>query len=118
MTAVFRDLVLTWKGNEYRVKPTMALLNRIEQDGTSISSVASRMLKQEPPLTLIASIMSHFLSAAGARDAGPEQVYMAMMDDHSLITHASQAIMLAAFPNMGKEAAPTPTPGQPQTPAN
>lgn len=108
MSAIFKELVLTWKGTEYRVKPTMALLNKIEQT-CSISSVATRMLAGNPPLTVLAFILSQFLTAAGAKDATSEDVYLEMMNDHDLITHASQAIVLAAFPNLGKAEALPPT---------
>lgn len=105
MTAIFREMVLTWHGTEYRVKPTMALLNRIEQE-VSLSRLASRISTGDVPLTHLASVIAHFLRAAGAR-ATSEDVYLAIMSgDENTVSSMTSAVMLAVFPQSKNSEAP------------
>jgi len=109
MSAVFRELVLQWKGTEYRVKPTMAILNRIEQD-ISLSVLAFKIANGNPPLSQIATVISHFLNAAGAKNATAEDVYVEIMNgDKNVVGNMAGAVMLAVFPQAGKAEAPTTT---------
>jgi hypothetical protein len=114
MAAVFRDLVLHWKGNEYRVKPTMTILNRIEQD-VSLSVLAYRISSGTPPLSQLATVISHFLNAAGVRDVTAEDVYVEIMNgDKKIVGDMAGAVMLAVFPQAGKAEAPTTTDKSPE----
>src|SRR5690606_37185937 len=109
MSAVFRELVLNWQGSEYRVKPTMALLNKIEQD-VSLSVLAFKITSGNPPLTQLATVISHFLTAAGAKDAPAEEVYAEILHgDKKIVGDMAAALMLAVFPQRGKAEAPTTT---------
>lgn len=106
MSSIFREVVLVWREHEYSVKPTMELLNDIEQT-ISISMVAYKIVNLQPPMSQIATIISKFLVAAGAKDATPEAVYMEIMAGGDTSTkQACEAIMLAAFPQLGKVEAP------------
>jgi len=106
MAAIFRELVLTWHGTEYRVKPTMALLNRIEQD-ISLSRLAQRLSSGDAPLSHLSTVIAHFLKAGGAK-VTPEDVYAAIMSDggESVVRDMASAVMLAVFPQTGKGEAP------------
>lgn len=106
MSAVFRELVLNWQGTEYRVKPTMAILNRIEQD-ISLSVLAYRITSGQPPLSLLATVIAHFLNAGGAKDVTAEDVYVEIMEgDKKVVGDMAAAVMLAVFPQTGKAEAP------------
>jgi hypothetical protein len=115
MSAVFRELVLHWKGTEYRVKPTMAILNRIEQEPFSLSVFAYKMATNNPPLTQLATIIAHFLNAAGAKDVTSEEVYVEIMNgDKRIVGDMAGAVMLAIFPQVGKAEASTTTDKAPE----
>lgn len=114
MSAVFRELVLNWKGSEYRVKPTMAILNRIEQD-ISLSVLAFKITSGNPPLSQLATVISHFLNAAGAKDVTSEDVYVEIMTGNKkVVGDMAAAVMIAVFPQMGKAEAPTTTDRSPE----
>jgi hypothetical protein len=114
MSAVFRELILNWKGSEYRVKPTMAILNRIEQD-VSLSVLAFKISTGNPPLSQLATVIGHFLNAAGARDVTAEDVYVEIMSGNKkVVGDMTAAVMLAVFPQTGKAEAPTTTDRSPE----
>jgi hypothetical protein len=109
MSAVFRELVLNWKGSEYRVKPTMAILNRVEQD-VSLSMLAFKITSGNPPLSQLATVIGHFLNAAGAKDVTAEDVYVEIMNGNKkIVGDMAAALMIAVFPQAGKAEAPTTT---------
>lgn len=106
MAAVFRELNLSWNGKEVRIKPTMRLLNEIEQD-VSLSRVAYRLASGDPPLSQLAIVIGHFLRAGGVGNVTDEDVYCEIMQgSKEQITEMSNAIMMAAFPQAGKPEAP------------
>jgi len=104
MAAVFRELELTWEGQTYRIKPTMGLLNKIEQD-VSLSSVAYRIGQGQPPVSQLATIITIFLQSVGCK-AKAEDVYAELMlgDPESFRTMA-EAVLMATFPQRGKDEA-------------
>lgn len=115
MAAIFQELVLTWGGKEYRVAPSMALLNKIEQQGVSLSGIILRTAEGNPPLSHIATAVFYFLTAAGARVTW-EDVYAEVAQfREDVLAETINAIRLAAFPYSGKAAAPE-TPAPPATP--
>lgn len=114
MSAVFRELVLNWKGSEYRVKPTMTILNRIEQD-VSLSVLAFKITSGNPPLSQLATVISHFLNAGGAKDVTAEDVYVEIMNGNKrVVGDMAAAVMIAVFPQTGKAEAPTTTGKSPE----
>ena len=107
MSAVFRDVVLAWKGKEYRLKPTMRLINAIEQQ-VSLSLTAQRMAQGQPPISHIATIAGVMLRSAGC-EVTDEDIYMEISTGDSDITDLVSAIFEAAFPVPKKPEAPTST---------
>lgn len=114
MAAVFRNLELSWGGEAVSVKPTMELLNRIEQK-VSLSAVAYRAMRGEPPLSHIAFIVGTFLREGGV-SVTDESVYGELCNGTSAdIQQVTEAVILAAFPHLGKpEAQPTHEPEAPK----
>lgn len=107
MAPIFPEVVLTWGGEEFRVTPTMSLLNKIEQQGVSLSSIILRSAEGNPPISHIATAIYHFLLSAGAKVKW-EDVYSEISQFNGL-EEAVNAIGLAAFPRAGKAAAPAST---------
>lgn len=97
MSAVFHDVTLGWQGKEYTVKPSMQLLNRIEQR-VSLSDLAGSLASGAPKLSHVATAVSVMLQHAGV-SVTDEDVYLELMHgDQSAITGMAQAVLVAAFP--------------------
>ena len=105
MGAVFRELELKWEGETYRVKPTMALLNRVEQD-VSLATLAYRASKGDLPVSHLATALAAFLREAGCK-VSAEDVYSELAQaEPQMIQEAISLVIQAAFPQMGKPEAP------------
>ena len=106
MSAVFKEITLQWNSETFRVKPTMDLLNQIEQK-VSLSSVAYRIANGDPPLTQLATIIAAFLRAGGCKKVTSEDVYLEIMQgDEAVVREMSESLVMAAFPQLGKADAP------------
>lgn len=105
MAAVFKELVIEWKEKEYRITPTMRLINRIEQE-VSLSDIAQRILRNRAPLSHIALVVAIFLNSAGA-NVSQEEVYSELMvGDENTAGTLMSLILEVVFPQMGKDEAP------------
>jgi hypothetical protein len=102
MSAIFRTVELAWDGKTYEVKPTMALLNKIEQR-VSLASLIRGMSTDAPPISHMAFVIGEFLRAAGAR-VDDAEIYQEMMtgDGEALIS-MRDAIFAAIFPEPKKK---------------
>lgn len=97
MSAIFQDVVLGWGGKEYRVTPTMRLLNTVEQR-VSLSALAHSLATGHPRLTHLATAVALFLQHAGVV-VTEEEVYQEIMHGGQEQTQViASAIVLAAFP--------------------
>lgn len=102
MTAVFREVVLTWDGVEYRVKPTMALLNQIEQR-VSLASLVRGLASDAPAITHLAHVIGCFLRHGGAH-VSDDDVYMAMLTgDQVAIASMRDDVIASIFPSPKKK---------------
>lgn len=106
MAAVFREVTLGWGGEQYNITPTMAVLNRIEQD-VSLSRLAHRLATGDPPLSQLATVISVMLREAGAKVTDEEVYQELMLGEASAVQDMAGAVMMAVFPQpLGKDAAP------------
>lgn len=116
MAAVYKDILMEWKGVEYTVKPTMRLLQDIEQK-FSISRVAHRITQGDLPLSHMASIVGIMLRSAGAEVTDDEVFSELMMGDAQVVQNMVIALISAAFPfsgaAQGNEPAPKPSAKKP-----
>lgn len=94
MTAIYEEISITWEGKEYTVKPTYALINRIEGQGVSIAGVVNRVQRGEPPMSHIALIFAMLLQAGGCR-VSPEDVYAFMHSEGCDRDQIGQIVTLA-----------------------
>jgi methanogenic corrinoid protein MtbC1 len=108
MAAVFRELEIAWDGKTYKIKPTMRLLNEVEQS-VSLSMLAYRLSKGEPPITLIATVFGVFLRSVGV-NVNDEDIYSELLNgDKASLAEVAQFIIMAAYPQTGKPEAPQTT---------
>ena len=103
MASIFQEVSIGWRGAEYRITPTMRVLNRIEQD-VSLAVLASRISSGDVPISHLAMAVAALLKEAGA-SATAEEVYESMVSgDPESIRDMATAIILAAFPVKKSEA--------------
>lgn len=81
MAPIYEEIILSWEGKEYTVQPSYEMVQRIESGPRAISilGVCHRMWRGEPPVSLVAVIISHMLQSGGAKGATPAMVYGHLM---------------------------------------
>jgi len=102
MSAVFRDVELAWDGKAYTVKPTMLILNKIEQR-VSLAGLVRGLSSDSPPLSNLAFVVGEFLRAAGARVEDDEIYRELMTGDVQSLLAMRDSILAAIFPEPKKK---------------
>ena len=108
MSAIFHDVTLGWAGKEYTIKPTMLLLNRIEQK-VSMTDLAMSLQTGAPKMSQVATAVAVMLQSAGVSVTDADVYVELMHGDQAAITQMAQAVLVAAFPirpQSGNEEAP------------
>jgi hypothetical protein len=102
MSAVFREVSLAWDGKAYSVKPTMQLLNRIE-NRVSLAAMWRGLSSNAPPLSHLAYVVGEFLRAAGA-NVDDDEVYRELVTgDLDDLREMIASIFAAIFPEPKKK---------------
>jgi hypothetical protein len=105
MSAVFKDVEMAWEGKTYTVKPTMLLLNQIEQR-VSLAALVRGLGSDAPPLSHLAFVVGSFLRAGGAR-VDDDEVYRELMTgDTAGLIAMRDSILSAIFPEPKKKEGP------------
>ena len=104
MSVIFRTVTLTWEGKTYEVKPTMALLNKIEQR-VSLAALLRGIATEQPPLSHLAVVLGEFLRSAGARVQDDEVYRELMTGDAEPLAAARDLVFAAIFPEPKKKRA-------------
>jgi len=102
MSAVVRDVELAWDGKAYTVKPTMLILNKIEQR-VSLAGLVRGLSTDAPPLSHLAFVVGEFLRAAGARVEDDEIYRELMTGDVQSLLAMRDSILAAIFPEPKKK---------------
>lgn len=99
MAPVYKTVTLEWRGKKYTIKPTLELINEIENK-FSLSRVVSRIAAGDPPVSHIATMVGTMLRYAGA-EVSDDEVYAELLsgDDAEAIGAMATALMTAAFPS-------------------
>jgi hypothetical protein len=75
MAAIWTDITLEWDGEEYTVRPTMELINLLEQgEGRSLSRMFIRLNQQDLPSSVACDLIAKVLRYGGA-DVTAEDVF-------------------------------------------
>jgi hypothetical protein len=99
MTAIWRDIDIEWGGKRYITRPTIELINRLEQrDGHSIMKLIGRVIARDLPVSSACEIIAIAVTFAG-KPITAEEVYIASRGGMAIdvITPAA-AILTAIFP--------------------
>lgn len=103
MSALFEHVTLTWNDTAYEIKPTMKLLNRIEES-YSLSDVAASMMNGKPKLSHIAGIVGIMLRSEGAQ-VTDEDVYTTLHHGGpEAIQQAATAVITVSAPKVPESA--------------
>lgn len=94
--AVFRELTIKWKGNEFKFVPSMKLMRSIEMGDISFTDIAVRTSQGRPPISHIAFVLSKMLQSAGCK-VTDEQVYMELVSGSQDDVTALIGVVLTAF---------------------
>jgi len=100
--AIFRELTIKWKGEEYRFVPSMKLMRSIEMGDISFTDIAVRTSQGRPPVSHIAFVLSKMLQSAGAK-VTDEQVYEELVTgDQESITSLISLVLTSFSPTENK----------------
>lgn len=104
MAAVYPDIHLGWKGRTYTIKPTMKLLNTLEQH-FSLARLAHRIATGDTPLSHMAVMVGVMLREAGCEVTDDEVLEELLTGETSGVQEMALALITAAFPMAPKSAA-------------
>jgi hypothetical protein len=93
---VFRELTITWKGEEYTFTPSMRLMRSIEMGDISFTDIAIRTSQGRPPISHIAFVLAKMLQAAGAK-VQDDEVYAELVSGEQDSITALISLVLTAF---------------------
>jgi hypothetical protein len=102
MSSVFKEVSLAWDGKAYTVKPTMQLLNRIEQR-VSIAGLVRGLSSDSPPLSHLAFVTGELLRAGGCRVEDDEIYRELMTGEVADLLAMRDAILAGIFPEPKKK---------------
>lgn len=118
MQMVFREVALTWRGQEFRLVPSLALMRRLEAQDISLPALVESFKRKEPRMAQLAYVLATCLTEAGCRDVSEDAMFGALTDQ----ARQGEAIALATvvfrafFPEVGDPKKPA-APGETANPA-
>jgi hypothetical protein len=107
--SVFREVTLTWDGQEYAISPSLKLMRAIEMNDISFMDIALRTSQGRPPMSHIATVVAKMLQSAGARVSEDEVYQKLILGTENEITTLISGVMMAFSPeqkeSLGKKPA-------------
>jgi len=74
--SVFKDIELTWKGEIYRIRPSMALIFDLESvQGSSLMGFANRASLNDVPASVAYEYVAKTLRHAGVKDVTAASIF-------------------------------------------
>jgi len=115
--SVFRELIINWRGQEYRFTPSMRLMRSIEMGEISLTDIAVRTSQGRPPLSHIAFVLARILQSAGAK-VTDDDAYAELIRGKQEDVTAMIGVVLQAFaPGDGEPKNPDAQTGEAASPA-
>jgi hypothetical protein len=75
MANIWNEIELKWNGEVYRISPTLAFINHLEQgEGRSLSNLFIRLMNRDLPSSISCELIGKSLRWAGA-EVTDEQIY-------------------------------------------
>jgi hypothetical protein len=74
--SVFKDIEIEWKGESYKVRPSMQLIFDLESvQGSSLTVFASRASQNDAPVSVAYEYVAKTLRHAGVKDVTAEKIF-------------------------------------------
>jgi len=74
--SVFKDIEIEWKGEKYRVRPSMELIFDLESvPGCSLIGFANRAASNDAPVSIAYEYVAKVLKHAGVKDITVESIF-------------------------------------------
>lgn len=74
--SVFKDIELEWKGESYKVRPSMQLIFDLESvQGSSLTGFASRASQNDMPVSIAYEYVAKTLKHAGVKGVTAEAIF-------------------------------------------
>ncbi len=74
--SLFRDIEIEWKGESYKVRPSMQLIFDLESvHGSSLTGFASRASANDAPVSIAYEYVAKTLKHAGIKDVTAEKIF-------------------------------------------
>lgn len=105
MAAIFNDVVIAYNGEKHTIKPTFALINKIEQPvlsgglGISLAGLSAKASRGDVPISEVARVLGFLLRESGV-DVADEDMYAEILavDNEPVIADYVTVITTAFFP--------------------
>lgn len=99
--AVFRELTIIWKGDEYKFTPSMKLMRSIEMGDISFTDIAIRTSQGRPPISHIATVLAKMLLAGGAKVTEDDVYAELVTGSQDSVTDLISLVLTAFSPSDG-----------------
>lgn len=74
--SVFKDIEIEWKGESYKVRPSMQLIFDLESvQGSSLTGFANRAANNDAPVSVAYEYVAKTLRHAGVKDITSEKIF-------------------------------------------
>lgn len=74
--SVFKDIEIEWKGETYKVRPSMQLIFDLESvQGSSLTGFAGRAAENDAPVSVAYQYVAKTLRHAGVKDVTAESIF-------------------------------------------
>lgn len=74
--SVFKDIEIEWKGESYKVRPSMQLIFDLESvQGSSLTGFANRAANNDAPVSVAYEYVAKTLRHAGVKDVTSEKIF-------------------------------------------
>jgi len=109
MSEVFRELALTWQGEEYTFTPSLALLRRIKAKGIHALNLANACIKGGADPIDLTDVHRLFMAEAGVK-VSEDESYAFITGGSEEMIEFQLAFVAAVLPSidLGKKSKPQP----------
>lgn len=116
MSEVFREVTLSWRGDEYQITPSLALLKRVKAKGIHTLNLAQACIKGGADPIDLAAAHKLFMAQAGVT-VSEDESYAFIVGGSQDVIDFQIAFVSAVLPSidLGKKPTPRPTTGRGRT---
>jgi hypothetical protein len=96
--SVFKDIEIEWKGESFKVRPSMQLIFDLESvQGSSLTGFASRAANNDAPVSVAYEYVAKTLRHAGVKDVTSEKIFEDVGGVRVEVINMALAIVMACL---------------------